>query len=408
MPAPEQFTYSSGDGVPEQFTYRGGDNNLVKVLKVIGVVSFLGFFASASHDEKGFVHAIMDPKQTAINAPGVMKSLVSDAWLNIPNITKNVDKIVKTEPSHVNSEGLTTTEIQIEPDKVYWFQGTGNDLIEGHGMGMSQWGAKGMADAGKTHKEILSFYYPGTETGDFPEPEFIVVDGVKMTFQNYLNGAGEVDESWPIEAILAQTVAYRTYALSHMEMGSDGFYHICGTDACQVYKGGNEKEKYVRATKGQVILYDGKPIDAYYSASHRGCSSKISTTWGGQDLPYIQSVNDSEYAKLAIYHFKSPYNGELVAAFDPKTGEWWQWQTPQMTGADLNNVFTQTLGLTELGTLEKIAISHDACGRVAEVSLIGTNSTNVYPIDKFQRLVALLAINPENDFYSTQFMLKHN
>lgn len=33
----------------------------------------------------------------------------------------------------------------------------------GHGVGMSQRGAKAMAKAGKTYKEILSFYYPGTE-----------------------------------------------------------------------------------------------------------------------------------------------------------------------------------------------------------------------------------------------------
>jgi stage II sporulation protein D len=36
----------------------------------------------------------------------------------------------------------------------------------GHGVGMCQWGAKGMADEGKTYREILKFYYPGARIGN--------------------------------------------------------------------------------------------------------------------------------------------------------------------------------------------------------------------------------------------------
>ncbi len=43
--------------------------------------------------------------------------------------------------------------------KVYVFKGRGL----GHGVGLSQWGAKGMADAGYDYREILTYYYPGTE-----------------------------------------------------------------------------------------------------------------------------------------------------------------------------------------------------------------------------------------------------
>ncbi len=52
----------------------------------------------------------------------------------------------------------TFFEVKFEDGFIY-FSGKGF----GHGVGMSQWGAKGMADAGKTHKEILFHYYIGTE-----------------------------------------------------------------------------------------------------------------------------------------------------------------------------------------------------------------------------------------------------
>ena len=52
----------------------------------------------------------------------------------------------------------TLFDLKLQDEFVYF---TGKGF--GHGVGMSQWGAKGMADSGKTHKAILSLYYPGTE-----------------------------------------------------------------------------------------------------------------------------------------------------------------------------------------------------------------------------------------------------
>lgn len=53
----------------------------------------------------------------------------------------------------------------IYKDQIYTMSGRGN----GHGVGMSQWGANVMGESGKTYKEILQFYYPGTKITRYAE-----------------------------------------------------------------------------------------------------------------------------------------------------------------------------------------------------------------------------------------------
>ncbi len=56
------------------------------------------------------------------------------------------------------SDGSTATTLQVSSSTAYTFNGKG----WGHGIGMSQWGAKTMADKGFTYEEILKYYYTGT------------------------------------------------------------------------------------------------------------------------------------------------------------------------------------------------------------------------------------------------------
>ena len=107
-----------------------------------------------------------------------------------------------------------------------------------HRNGMSQYGAKGRADAGKKYKEILKFYYKvdTEEKDDFPSK--INVQGYgEIDFQYYLYGLAEMPTDWPIEALKAQAVAGRTYAYKSNKP-------ICTTESCQVFnKGKADKVK---------------------------------------------------------------------------------------------------------------------------------------------------------------------
>lgn len=46
----------------------------------------------------------------------------------------------------------------------------------------------------------------------------------------------------------------------------------------------------VDLTKGKIITYEGKPIDAFFHSNSGGTTETVSNVWGGTDLPYLQSV----------------------------------------------------------------------------------------------------------------------
>jgi stage II sporulation protein D len=71
-----------------------------------------------------------------------------------------IEAINRSKDSN-NPRVVTPTEPNSESGGGQSFLFTGKGW--GHGVGMSQWGAKAMAEAGWSHKEILRHYYPGTE-----------------------------------------------------------------------------------------------------------------------------------------------------------------------------------------------------------------------------------------------------
>ena len=146
-----------------------------------------------------------------------------------------------------------------------------------HRTGLSQYGAYGRSKSGQSAEQILSAYFQGAELKkDYTVPSTIGVSGYgRISFEdNYLLGIYEVPESWGnnggFEALKAQAVAARSYALSATNNGSGT---ICASESCQVYKpqlkSGKWKEA-VNATRGWVIIKGGSPAPTYYSASTGG------------------------------------------------------------------------------------------------------------------------------------------
>ncbi len=117
----------------------------------------------------------------------------------------------------------------------------------------------------------------------------------KLNIEDYIRGVvpSEMPSSWEYEALKAQAVAARSYALANIgKRGSQG-YDLNDTPQDQAYGGASaEKIKTNRAVKDTesiVIIYDLKIIPAYYSASAGGQTKNASDVWT-RDLPYIKSV----------------------------------------------------------------------------------------------------------------------
>ena len=146
-----------------------------------------------------------------------------------------------------------------------------------HRNGMSQYGAKARAESGQNVETILKAYYPNAILKkDYSGMENIIVDGYgSISFENqYLQGIYEIPTSWHKEALKAQAVAARTYAIKHTNNGTKS---ICTTEACQVFKnspkGGTWKEA-VDETKGWILIDDGgSPISTQYASTHGGYSN---------------------------------------------------------------------------------------------------------------------------------------
>ncbi len=145
-----------------------------------------------------------------------------------------------------------------------------------HRNGMSQYGAKARADAGQSVEEILKAYYPNAELKkDYSVSGSISVEGFgSMSFEDqYLQGIAEMPSSWNINALKAQAIAARTFAVRYTNNGQKS---ICTTESCQVYrnsKKGGDWEKAVNETKGWVLIQDGQPASTQYASTHGGYSN---------------------------------------------------------------------------------------------------------------------------------------
>ena len=119
--------------------------------------------------------------------------------------------------------------------------------------------------------------------------------------EEYLYGVvpAEMPSTWHEEALKAQAVCARSYAL--MKAGYGGAsnakkgYKVVDTVSSQVYKGYLAESvmanKAVDATKGEMICYDNKVITSYFFSTSGGSTESAKDVWA-VDLPYLQSVPD--------------------------------------------------------------------------------------------------------------------
>ncbi|WP_163970868.1 SpoIID/LytB domain-containing protein [Oceanobacillus halotolerans] len=113
----------------------------------------------------------------------------------------------------------------------------------------------------------------------------------QLPLEDYLKGVVplEVFPSWELETLKAQTLAARTYAVSHVDKLIDD------TIQYQVYGGYEWDETTTQAveeTKGEVITYDDELINAFYSASNGGKTESNENVWGGESKPYFPVKED--------------------------------------------------------------------------------------------------------------------
>ena len=119
--------------------------------------------------------------------------------------------------------------------------------------------------------------------------------------------SNEMPKDWPLEAVKAQAVAARSYALAHKRGGT---FDVYADTRDQVYGGITTEtpvgDQAIAATRRQVLMYDGKVATTYFYSSSGGMTASIADVFAGsKPVPYLVSVPDP-YDTASPWHSWGP------------------------------------------------------------------------------------------------------
>lgn len=158
----------------------------------------------------------------------------------------------------------------------------------------------------------------------------------RLPLERYLLGLQEVPPSWPEEALRAQAVAARTYALwtlSRPRAGAAATYgfDICASVECQVFSGadvvatpdGRRWAAAVAATADEAVLYEGVPILARYHSTSGGATLDNPQAFPGEpDYPYLQGVPSRTEQGSPLYRWTVRFPLDHLQAMLSSGGVW--------------------------------------------------------------------------------------
>jgi len=384
------------------------------------------------------------------NQIGSLKSAITETESKIKDLEKtgkDVEKqIINLDVPSVSKstrEFTTWDSVDFTTQQSMIIYGAGTP----HGLGMSQYGAKAMADSGRDYEEILTHYYQGTHLDTINTSDTAIkvklsasANGGKVIVTNgpaqkVINGAveevpagtiidtqpglvvrslspdtrlvitykfdrfnsyrgnisivgspggyatintlpledylrsvisGEMSASWTKEALKAQAVAARNYAIKNR--GSHSEYDLCDTPACQVYLGASHEfastDAAVAETNGKVLKYNNDLITAYYFSSSGGWTENNENVWGGKPIPWLRGVESPGE--------QSPYNS---------------WQTISLDRTTLQRYLNSDED-TSVGELQKIEIiKRGVSGIVMAIKVTGSTGEKTVTGQTFKYVI---------------------
>ncbi len=172
-----------------------------------------------------------------------------------------------------------------------------NAQARGGGVSLEQWRAPSLwiepADDG--YVWIGDRWYRGRTQLVSTQKGLVAVNHVDLEEYLYSVLGAEMSASWPQEALKAQAVAARSFALHKSAQTNNGVYDVGDTTTWQVYKGLETEaittQQAVRATAGQVMTHGSEIILAVFHSSSGGHTENVEDIWM-QPLPYLRGVVD--------------------------------------------------------------------------------------------------------------------
>ena len=189
--------------------------------------------------------------------------------------------------------------------------------------------------AGDARLEVAGYHGYLDSIEITPAPDGLVITN-RLPLERYVLGLNEVPPDWPLEALKAQAVAARTYALHGLlkpPVGDAARYgfDICATIECQVFTGadvlslpdGARWAQAVQSTANQVVLYRGAPILArYHSTSGGRTFDNEDVFYEERSYPYLQSVPSPYETESPLWRWHVGFPRARLQALLERGG-WW-------------------------------------------------------------------------------------
>lgn len=164
----------------------------------------------------------------------------------------------------------------------------GREKLRGDVLTIRPSGAGELALDGRRYRGALELRHKG---GGLTAVNIVPVD-------DYLRSVvpEEMPVDWPAEAIKAQSVAARSFALASRGRHASEGYDLCTTTHCQLYTGTAAEKSAsnaaIKATRGEVLTYGGKPIEALFHTDSGGMTENSEDVWGSH-VPYLRAAKDT-------------------------------------------------------------------------------------------------------------------
>ena len=216
----------------------------------------------------------------------------------------------------------------------------------------------------------------------------------ELNIEDYLRGVvpAEMPSHWPYEALKAQAMAARTYALNELNPFHPT-HDLDDTTFSQAYEGSNIEHPVTNAaideTRNTVITYGGKPIAAYYFSGGSGFTENVEDVMNSAPLPYLRGIADVDAGG-------APFDSQA-----PKR-EWATAEFPMRVLEDMLNVKPDTT----VGGLQMIDFSDRShSGSLRTVYVHGSAASRRLSAQRFQALFNRLTPVELGSLRSTNFQV---
>jgi stage II sporulation protein D len=230
---------------------------------------------------------------------------------------------------------------------------------------------------GKAYRGGISFFLNANNT-------FNIIN--KLSINEYTYGVinSEMGSSNPLEALKAQAVVARSYALTNLGRHEFSGYDLCDSTHCQVYKGYSgetvKTNQAVDDTKNLAVYYENIPVAAYFSKNSGGHTQNVEDVWNDK-LGYLVGVDDP---------YSPVYNWNAKLTFSEIESK--------LRWAGYN-----------IGTLESIAIkSRNSSGAVDTMQYTGNSGKAIITKEKIRSIIGtslikstMFEINSEFETYTS-------